>query len=417
MSTRVALLFPGLGACSTGMLRAAAPEHPQVAATFEEIDAVAGGLGIPPVGQVVLHGEPVPVSDVLKLRTEVAQLAIFGTSVAVYRILSAHGVRPYVLLGHSFGEIAALVSAGAFSVADGVRLVCARAEALTEWEGKGAMAAIGANTTVAEHLIGSLDEPDLVVACMNAPQQTVISGPLAAVGRAERVAAALDLFFARLHLPYASHHPAARRAAAIFMDLISGIRQDTLVEPVYSPVHGRRYTDADDIKQAIAECMVRPVNFVAAVRQLHSEGVGQYIECGALNALTRCTELTVPNVQTIAPLLDAGDEIAGLRRACGDRAPAAVPAARKPTDQPDRSSVLARLRTLYADALEYPENVLTEDALLEAELGVDSLKQTALLTKVAAEFGLGDTTAQVWDLPSLGAIADHVLRAPAGALK
>lgn len=419
MSTRVASLFPGLGAYCAGMLRAAASEHPQVAATFEEIDEVAGQSGIPSVSQVVLHGDPVPLGEVLKLRTEVAQLAIFGASVTVHRILTAHGVRPYVLVGHSFGEIAALVSAGAFTVADGVRLVCARAEALTEWEGKGAMAAVGANTTVARHLIGALDEPALVVACMNAPRQTVLSGPIEAIGRAERAAAALELFFARLHLPYASHHPTARRAADLFMDLSADIRQKTLVETVYSPVHGRRYTDADDIKRAIADCMVRPVNFLGAIRELHSEGVGQYIECGALNALTRCTELTVPNVRTIAPLLDPADEIAGLRRACGDRPEPVVPSARRPVDQPDRSSVLARLRTLYAEALEYPENVLTEDALLEAELGVDSLKQTALLTKVAAEFGLGDpamNTVQIWDLPSLGAIADHVLRAPARAL-
>jgi acyl transferase domain-containing protein len=417
VSARVALLFPGLGAYCAGMLRAAAAEHPQVAATLEEIDEVAGRLGIPSVGRVVLHGDPVPLGEVLKLRTEVAQLAIFGASVTVHRILAANGVRPYVLVGHSFGEIAALVSAGAFTVADGVRLVCARAEALTEWEGKGAMAAVGANTTVARHLIGALDEPALVVACMNAPQQTVLSGPLAAIGRAERVAAALDLFFARLHLPYASHHPAARRAAALFLDLISDVKQETLVAAVYSPVHGRRYTDADDIKRSIADCMVRPVDFVSAIRELHAEGVGQYIECGALNALTRCTELTVPDVRTMAPLLDPADEIAGLRRACGDRPEPVVPAARKPVDQPDRSSVLARLRALYAEALEYPEHVLTEDALLEAELGVDSLKQTALLAKVATEFGLGTTAVQVWDLPSLGAVADHVLRAPAGALQ
>lgn len=414
MTGRIAALFPGLGAYSTGMLRTAAQEHPQVAETFREIDEAAARYGIPSVGQVVLHGDPMPLGEALKLRTEVAQLAIFGCSVTVYRILTASGLRPHVLVGHSFGELAALVSAGAFTLADGVRLVCSRAEALAPWEGKGAMAAVGANVAVTRHLLGALDEPDLVVACVNAPRQTVISGPIDAIGRAERAAAALELFFARLQLPYASHHPAARPAMSAFLALIEDVARQPLTERVYSPVHGRRYTDADDLRRFVAEGMVRPVLFADAVRELHAEGVTTFVECGALNALTRCVELTVPDVEVIAPLLDPAEELAGLRRVTGERPVPVVPMARTPTDRPNREAVLARLRRLYAAALEYPEEVLTEDALLEAQLGVDSLKQTALLGKVVAEFGLSEDPAAVWDLPSLGKIADHVVRAPAG---
>jgi acyl carrier protein len=142
------------------------------------------------------------------------------------------------------------------------------------------------------------------------------------------------------------------------------------------------------------------------------------VECGALNALTRCVELTVPHVDVLAPLLDPADELAGLRRVVGGqpaRREPVVPMARTSEDRPNRDAVLARLRRLYAAALEYPEEVLTEDALLEAQLGVDSLKQTALLGKVATEFGLTENGTAVWDLPSLGKIADHVLRAPVGA--
>jgi len=398
MTGRVAALFPGLGAYSTGMLRAAAAEHPQVAETFGEIDEIAAEYGIPPVSQVVLHGAPMPLGEILKLRAEIAQLAIFGCSVTVYRILTALGMRPYVLVGHSFGELAALVSGGAFTLADGVRLVCARTEALADWEGKGAMAAVGANVAVARHLIGALDEPDLVVA----------------ITRAEGAAAALNLFFARLQLPYASHHPAARPAMSAFLDLTEDVQRQPLEERVYSPVHGRRYTDADDVRRSVAEGLVRPVLFADTVRELHAEGVTTFVECGALNALTRCVELTVPQVDVIAPLLDPADELAGLRRVVGEQPAPVVPMARTSEDRRSRDAVLARLRRLYATALEYPEEVLTEDALLEAQLGVDSLKQTALLGKVITEFGLSEDGTAVWDLPSLGKIADHVVRAPVG---
>ena len=94
-----------------------------------------------------------------------------------------------------------------------------------------------------------------------------------------------------------------------------------------------------------------------------------------------------------------------------------VPSARKPVDQPDRSSVLARLRTLYAEALEYPEDVLTEDALLEAELGIDSLKQTALLTKVAAEFELGNSTMNEWAAQAHARVNEELRTADPSALK
>jgi len=95
-----------------------------------------------------------------------------------------------------------------------------------------------------------------------------------------------------------------------------------------------------------------------------------------------------------------------------------IPAARveqvvTPAAAPSREDTLDRLRALYARVLEYPPEVFTEDAQLEAELGVDSLKQTSLLTAVITEFGLptdgGDL--RVWEFPTLGRIADHVLAA------
>ncbi|MEV7229753.1 phosphopantetheine-binding protein [Polymorphospora sp. NPDC051019] len=54
----------------------------------------------------------------------------------------------------------------------------------------------------------------------------------------------------------------------------------------------------------------------------------------------------------------------------------------------DKADVLAELRTIYAEALEYPKEVLTPDAHLEAELGIDSLKQTELLNRVTEHFGM-----------------------------
>ncbi|MBW4717308.1 acyltransferase domain-containing protein [Saccharothrix obliqua] len=433
------LLFPGLGAYSPGVLRQARASHREVDAVFDEIDAAAARLDVPPVSAALFDGEPRPIRDLLAEPAEVLQLAIFGVSVAVHRILVARGVTPRLLVGHSFGEMAALVAAGAFTPADGVRLVCARAAALRPWEGRGGMAAIGVDEATAGHVAGVLDEPDLVVACLNAPRQTVLAGPLPALDRAERLAANLDVLFARLHLPYASHHPSMRPAVADFLERTGGIRQHPFEQAVYSPVHGRRYTDDDDLKWALAECLVRPVRFVDAVRELHAKGHTTFIESGALNALVKCVEQTVPDVRVVAPLVDPEQEDAGLRAATDPAAPPPARASRNGqparTSPPaeaqvvgvvgepvpvapaaaDRRRVLAELRELYAAALEYPADLLTEDALLEAELGVDSLKQTSLLGRVVERFGLADRPAElpVWELPTLGRIADYVTTAGA----
>lgn len=464
MPYRSVFLFPGLGAYSTGVLRQARTAHQQVHQTFNEIDEVAAGLGIPSISNVLFGPEEMSIRDLLRRRAEILQLAIFGTSVATHRILVDTGKTPWLLVGHSFGEMAALVCARAFSLADGVRMVCARTEVLRPWEGRGAMAALGVSEKIANHLIGLIDEPELAIACLNAPRQTVISGPIPAIAKAEQAAKALDIFAARLQLPYASHHPSMRQAANHFLDLIADLKQQPFELPVISPIHGRRYTDTDDLRLALAECLVRPVAFTGVVRDLHARNASSFVEVGALNALTRCVELTVPGVDTVAPLVNANTEIAGLQHAAsgegsapvkqktqwqqgnGSRQQAAevvapiafvatAPAAREPADNgnglthsdyPLRTvdsttttgpTVFDRLQALYAEALEYPPDVLTSDARLEADLGVDSLKQTALLARVIEQFHLpGDAgELRVWEFPTLGHIADHIQTASVDA--
>jgi acyl transferase domain-containing protein len=468
MSARTVLLFPGLGAYSTGVLRQAHAEYPQVADVFQEIDDVAREHGVPSVSAALFGPRPLSIQDIQERPAELLHLAIFGVSVATQRILCDQGLKPYVLVGHSFGEIGALVSAGAFDLADGARLVCARARALEDWEGRGAMAAVSANAEVTGHIIGALDDPELVIACFNAPGQTVISGPAAGLDRAEAVAKALGLFFTRLYLPYASHHPSMRGAVGRFVELTAGLRQRPMEIPVLSPIHGRRYTDEDDLRRALAECLVLPVRFSDTVRGLHERGATTFIEAGALRALTRCVELTVPNVKTVAPLLNPEEEVEQLRRAVAaaqgqsttarsreredsarpkpvpatpiggyarererrdslpstdvtapeipPRVPAPAPAELRHAAAPSRrvssrDEVVGRLRDLYAEALEYPPDALTEGALLEAELGVDSLKQTALLTRAFETFGFPNGAAGLrgLDFPSLGHIADHIV--------
>ncbi|MBH5337824.1 acyltransferase domain-containing protein [Streptomyces pactum] len=95
-------------------------------------------------------------------------------------------------------------------------------------------------------------------------------------------------------------------------------------------------------------------------------------------------------------------------------APGQQPAAQAPANggaAPDRATLLTELRTLYAEALEYPEDVFEDDVQLEAELGVDSVKQVELLSRVSSRYGLPprDSGFRLADYNTMGRITDFVL--------
>ncbi len=96
-------------------------------------------------------------------------------------------------------------------------------------------------------------------------------------------------------------------------------------------------------------------------------------------------------------------------------APVTAPPAATPAQGAihDRAHVLASLREMYAEALEYPIEVHEEDALLEADLGVDSIRQTDLMGRARMLFGLPepDSSIRTVDFDTLGKIAAYVLAA------
>src|SRR5271169_3140288 len=187
MNTKIAFLFPGQGSQTVGMGRELAERYPAAADTFAEADE-ALGLAI---SKLCFEGP----EDELRL-TENTQPAIMTVSVAAWRVLAGHGVRPAMAAGHSLGEWSAHVAAGTLSFADAVRAVKARGRAMQQAvpAGQGAMAAILQldAVQVAAACSEAASETGLTVAAanLNSPGQTVISGAAVAVEKASAVAKA-----------------------------------------------------------------------------------------------------------------------------------------------------------------------------------------------------------------------------------
>jgi len=447
MAPEVVFLFPGLGSYRHGALHQASQEFAVVGQVLAEIDDALALPSAESLSRFVFDGDVTETQELL-------QAANYACSVATAKVLLECGVEPDVLVGHSFGEMAAMAIAGAVSIGDGAKVVRHRVTALRDWAGAGGMLAIGADLEAIGHLVGLARARKLVVACRNAPQQTVLSGPNDELAAVESIATALGLPVSSLAPPFPSHHPMMTPVIDVFLDLASDVVRRPFGRTVYSPMHGRFYGLEEDPVARFAEGVRLPVGFVDAVRLLHAQGARKFVETAVSRALVRSVGETVPGVELHAPLANPDTEVDALRAVIaalgGTRAaapggrPAVQPAAgpprpapqpvvepllepeaprglearpapeppREPTVEPSgRQDVVLKLRTLYAAALGYPVDLVTEEAQLEGDLGVDSLKQTALLNRALEDNGvrIDPRGVPIWQYGTVGHIADYVV--------
>ncbi|GAA4226673.1 hypothetical protein GCM10022254_12380 [Actinomadura meridiana] len=273
-------------------------------AVADVLDAVQEGLPRTrwPSLRAVLLDDPASYRAAAARVPGVAQLAGYAASLAVDRALRASGVHPAYAVGQSFGEIAALVAAGAFTIADGARMAVSLVDVLGRRGRGGGMGLLESGEDGAQACIRAAAAPQVVVACLNAPSATVVSGPQGPLERVLEVARGRGVRAVRLAVPYLSHHPAMAGADDEWYALIRRFPQRPLETPVHSPVRGRAYRDGDDLHRALADCIVRPVRLPAALRAVHEAGATVFAEAGAGEALCRCARLTVPGARTLTPL-------------------------------------------------------------------------------------------------------------------
>ena len=301
-----AFLFPGTGSTGVPDLPALARTGPAAArAVADALDAAQEGLpatGWPSLRTVLLD-DPARYRDAART-PGVAQLCAYAASVAVDRALRTAGVHPAFAVGQSFGEIAALVCAGAFTIADGARMAVTAVGVLADRGRGGGMALLEAGEDGALACIRAAAAPDVVVACLNAPSVTIVSGPDGPLDAVVDAARAAGTRAARLAVPYLSHHPAMAGADDAWYAMIAHLPQRPLEIPVHSPVRGRAYHDGDDLHRALADCIVAPVRLPGTLRAVHAAGATVFTEAGPGDALCQCARLAVPGARTLAPLRD-----------------------------------------------------------------------------------------------------------------
>lgn len=283
---KIAFVFPGQGSQSVGMMDAWAGHAVVQSALVEASQALDQDLAA-----LIASG---PADD-LNLTTN-TQPVMLAAAVAVYRAwIDAGGRTPDVVAGHSLGEYSALTAAGVFSLADAVRIVRVRADAMQAAVpvGQGGMAAVlGLDDDVVRRVCEQAAQGEVVEAVnFNAPAQVVIAGSKAAVERACELARAQGAKRA-LVLPVSApfHSSLLKPAADVLSTALAGVPMAVPAVPLINNVDVASPVDPDLIRDALVRQAWHPVRWVETIQAMKAQGITHIVECGpgkVLNGLTK----------------------------------------------------------------------------------------------------------------------------------
>ncbi len=309
---KLAMVFPGQGSQSVGMMQA----YGDIAAVREVLDEASDALG-QDLGRLMAEG---PAEELnLTVNTQPVMLT---AGYAAYRAwIALGGAEPASVAGHSLGEYAALVAAGVLSFRDALPLVRFRAQAMQEAvpPGEGAMAAIlGLDEDAVRAACAEAAQGEIVQAVnFNSPGQVVIAGHAAAVKRACEAAKAKGAKRA-LALPVSApfHSALMQPAAARLQQYLQNIAFSAPRIPVINNVDVASYDDPARIKDALVRQACNPVRWVETIRAFAAQGITLVAECGPGKVLAGMTRRIDGSLESLA-LADKASIVQGAGQSKG----------------------------------------------------------------------------------------------------
>ncbi|WP_299537456.1 type I polyketide synthase [uncultured Streptomyces sp.] len=273
-------VFPGQGSQWAGMAAGLLDAEPVFAARMAECAAALAPFTDFALLDVV-RGDGVELE-----RVEVVQPVLWAVMVSLAELWRSVGVVPAAVVGHSQGEIAAAVVAGALSLVDGARVVALRSGLIArELAGRGGMASLAVPASEARALV--LRWPGLSVAAVNGPGSTVVSGDADAIADIVAHCAENGIRARRVPVDYASHSAHVEGLREQLLADLAPVRPTAPVVPFYSSVTGGRL-DAATVLDATYwyDNLRNPVRFEDATRALLDDGRTLFVETSPHPVLT-----------------------------------------------------------------------------------------------------------------------------------
>lgn len=221
--------------------------------------------------------------------TEAAHLLTFTHSLAVHRVLTAAGLHPDVVAGHSLGQWAALTAAGALSLDDGLRLIALRGRLLAECCQRrpgGMLAARGLDLPGVEAALAAVAAQGIVAVAAVNGDEVVVSAEASCLTAALRALKGAGAASSPLGTAGAFHSPLMAAAADVLAPCVAALPLRDPERPVLSTVSGAPLTSAAEIRAEIAGHVLAPVRWDRVLDRLVELGVDRWIEVGPGKALT-----------------------------------------------------------------------------------------------------------------------------------
>lgn len=271
-----AFVFPGQGSQFVGMGKELYDNNPLAKELFDKADEILGFK----ITDIMFAG-----TDEQLKQTNVTQPAVFLHSV-ISALCLGDEFAPAMVGGHSLGEFSALVTVGALSFEDGLKLVAARANAMQKAceQNPGTMAAIiGLEDAKVEEICEEVTKGGKVVvpANYNCPGQLVISGSIDGVNEAcEKMKAAGAKRALVLNVGGAFHSPLMQPAKDELAEAIENMHFSAPKCPVFQNVDAKAHTNPEEIKANLIAQLTSSVRWTESVQNMIAAGADEFIECG-----------------------------------------------------------------------------------------------------------------------------------------
>ena len=269
----ISFVFPGQGSQWPGMGQRLLATQPEFAGVLREcaeavqevtgwsvFDVLRGEQGSPPLDQI-----------------DVIQPVLFSIQIALARLLASWGVTPDAVVGHSMGEVAAAVVAGAMNIRDAAKVITLRSSLMKRTSGQGGMLLIEQSMVEAKETLRGLGD-GVSIAVSNSSRSTVLSGDPGLLMKISETLGRQDVFCRWIKVDVASHSPAMEPLIPDLRGGLKFLRPHSGTISFFSTVVANRIDGKALTPEYWAKNLRQPVLFSRTVARMREEGCNTFLE-------------------------------------------------------------------------------------------------------------------------------------------